>query len=242
MSTDRILTRDVRAQRRIIEIPMVHAWLSGTTLLAVMGGLTFGCIGMAAWNGHLRRLAVQESARVDSLAPVRASLERQAELAAIIGRVAPDADPRTSALVAREIHRNAQLYGFDPLVILAVVLTESGIDADATGRLQSGAASGAHGVMQVKRATARAMAAALGLSEPDQDDLADPAYNLSVGVAYLLQMVHRYQSLRLGIMAYNVGPGAVESGLRGEGSLPEGYYRKVLRTYWKLSQGRRERG
>lgn len=210
--------------------------MSGTTLLAILGGLTFGCIGMGVWNGHLRRLAGRETARIDSLAPIRSDLERQARLLGAIERVAPDASAATCALIAREIHRNAVLYGFDPLIILAVVVTESGIDPEALGRFQSGARSGAHGVMQVKPATARAMAEALGMDDPDAEDLSDPAYNLSVGVAYLLQMIHRYQNLRLGIMAYNVGPRALESGLRGEVSLPEGYYRKVLRTYRKLSR------
>lgn len=226
---------------RILELPLHQAWMSGTTLLAVVGGLSFACVGMGVWNGHLHRLAVREEARLDSLAPVRDDLLRQAGLMDAIERLAPDAEASTCAVVAREIHRNAQLYGFDPLLILAVVVTESGLDASALGRLQSGALSGAQGVMQVKPATARAMASALGLDAPDARDLADPAYNLSVGVAYLLQMVHRYQNLRLGIMAYNVGPGALESGLRGEGSLPEGYYRKVLRTYRKLSRMTRRR-
>lgn len=228
--------------RRVFELPLPQAWMSGTTLLAVLGGLTFGCVGMGLWNGHLRRLASQESARVDSLAPVRSDMERQVLLLEAIERIAPGVDASTSALIAREIHRNAVLYGFDPLIILAVVVTESGIDADALGRKQSGARSGAQGVMQIKPATARAMAEALGMDEPGADDLADPAYNLSVGVAYLLQMVHRYQNLRLGIMAYNVGPGALESGLRGEAALPEGYYRKVLRTYRKLSWMSRKSG
>lgn len=222
--------------RRILELRLPQAWMSGTTVLAVVGGLSFGCVGMGLWNGHLHRLAVREEARLDSLSPVRADLQRQSDLMGVVERLAPDADVAICAVVAREIHRNAVLYGFDPLLILAVVVTESGIDPEALGRFQSGSLSGAQGVMQVKPATARAMAMALGLDAPDADDLADPAYNLSVGVAYLLQMVHRYQNLRLGIMAYNVGPGAVESGLRGEGSLPEGYYRKVLRTYRKLSR------
>lgn len=220
--------------RRIFSVPLVQAWLSGTTILAVVGGLTFGCVGMGMWNGHLRRQAVREAARLDSLAPVREDLELQARLMGAIERVVPGARPTSCAVVAREIHRNAQLYGFDPLLILAVVVTESGMDFEAMGRFTSGNLSGARGIMQVKPATARAMAEALGLDEPSLQDLSDPSYNLSVGVAYLLQMVHRYQSLRLGIMAYNVGPGALESGLRGEIALPEGYYRKVLRTYRRL--------
>ena len=72
------------------------------------------------------------------------------------------------------------------------------------------------------------------MAPPSRKDLMDASYNLSVGVAFLLQMVHRYGDLRLGIMAYNVGQSGLESGLRGESSLPEGYYRKVLARYRRL--------
>jgi len=220
---------------RTLQVSLHQAWIWGTLVLSVLGGLTFASIGMGAWNGHLRTEAGELGAALDSLRPTREALDRQAMLLVAIERVVPGADDNTTALVAREIDRNAELYGFDPLIILAVVVTESGIDADALGRTQSGNLSGAHGVMQIKPATARAMAEAMGLDRPDDADLADPAYNLSVGVAYLLQMVHRFQDLRLGIMAYNVGPTALESGLRGQGALPEAYYRKVWLAYRKLS-------
>jgi soluble lytic murein transglycosylase-like protein len=93
----------------------------------------------------------------------------------------------------------------------------------------------------VQPATARQIAASLGIATPDRDDLLDPTFNLTVGVAYLLQMVHRYGNLRLGIMAYNVGAAGLEAGLRGESVLPEGYYRKVYSNYQALLRTLRQR-
>jgi hypothetical protein len=204
-------------------------FLADTVLLVVLGER----------GGSVRREQSRVRARLDSLETEAVHLRRAGEVMdrlseATKGEIAPG----EAALLAREIERNARLYDFDPLLILAVVLTESGADLDALGHGASGAASGAVGVMQVKPATAKAMAGALGLPSPTAYDLMDPAYNLSVGVAFLLQMIHRYGDLRLGIMAYNVGPTGLESGLRGETELPEGYYRKVLHRYILLRRPR----
>lgn len=222
---------------RTIQVSLRWTWIGGAALLGVLGGLSFASIAMGAWNAGLQREAGSLRTEIDSLVHDRQGLDRQALLLVAIERVVPDVDDATTALVAREIDRNATLYGFDPLVILAVVVTESGIQVSAQGRYVSGNASGAQGVMQIKPATARAMARALGMDEPDDSQLHDPSYNLAVGVAYLLQMVHRFQDLRLGIMAYNVGPTALMNILRDDRARPEAYYRKVWLTYRKLSQG-----
>jgi len=194
-------------------------------------------ITLGARNSWSRREQSRIQARLDSLGKVRETLARTCQVRDILVDVSHQGiSDREASLLAREIDRNARLYDFDPLLILAVVLTESGAQFRAVGRGASGAASGALGVMQVQPATARTMAMALGMTPPARDDMMDPSYNLSVGVAFLLQMVHRYGDLRLGIMAYNVGPTGLESGLRGESALPEGYYRKVLDNYRRLRQ------
>jgi soluble lytic murein transglycosylase-like protein len=204
-------------------------------VVAVLLSDTVLVIALGARNSWSRREQSRTLARLDSLANVRETLARTCQVRDILLEVTRSGiSSREATLLAREIDRNARLYDFDPLLILAVVLTESGAEFDAVGHGASGTASGALGVMQVQPATARTMAFALGKLPPTRSDLLDPSYNLSVGVAFLLQMIHRYGDLRLGIMAYNVGPGGLESGLRGESALPEGYYRKVLGNYRRL--------
>lgn len=194
-------------------------------------------ITLGARNSWSRREQSRIGAKLDSLGKVRETLARTCQVRDIIVDVSRQGiSGRDASLLAREIDRNARLYHFDPLLILAVVLTESGAEFGAVGHGPAGSASGALGVMQVQPATARTMAVALGMAPPARHDLMDPSFNLSVGVAFLLQMVHRYGDLRLGIMAYNVGPTGLESGLRGESALPEEYYRKVLGNYRKLRQ------
>ena len=204
-------------------------------VVAVLLSDTVLAISLGARNSWSRREQSRILARLDSLGKVRETLARTCQVRDILVDVSRQGiSGQEASLLAREIDRNARLYDFDPLLILAVVLTESGAQFDAVGHGASGSASGALGVMQVQPATARTMAVALGMTPPGRDDMIDPSYNLSVGVAFLLQMVHRYGDLRLGIMAYNVGPSGLESGLRGESALPEDYYRKVLDNYRRL--------
>jgi soluble lytic murein transglycosylase-like protein len=192
-------------------------------------------VALGARNSWSRREQARILVRLDSMERVRVDLQRTWQVREIIADATRGTIPDQKAcLLAREMDRNARLYDFDPLLILAVVLTESGANFGAVGHGSDGAVSGALGVMQVQPATAKAMASAMGMAPPSRADLLDPSYNLSVGVAFLLQMIHRYGDLRLGIMAYNVGPSGLESGLRGESALPEGYYRKVLARYRRL--------
>ena len=210
----------------VLGLALVGVVLLSDTILA---------IALGARNSWSRREQSRILAKLDSLGKVRETLARTCQVRDILVDVSRQGiSDREASLLAREIDRNARMYDFDPLMILAVVLTESGAEFDAVGHGASGTASGALGVMQVQPATARTMAAALGMRPPEGGGLLDPSYNLSVGVAFLLQMVHRYGDLRLGIMAYNVGPTGLESGLRGESALPEGYYRKVLGNYRRL--------
>lgn len=232
----------IRLRSKIWSLSMRQSSIGFAVLAIFLLGDSALAISLGSRSSEIRREIARTATRIDSLRVIRDGLERRllvrdAFVDASGGRI-----PLGEAtLLANEIERNARLYRFDPLLILAVVLTESRGDFQAAGRFRSGAASGAVGVMQVKPSTARATAKQMGLDVPETGDLLDPAFNLSVGVAYLLQMIHKYGDLRLGIMAYNVGETVLESGLRGEVQLPEAYYRKVFGTYRKLLERVRKR-
>jgi len=98
-------------------------------------------------------------------------------------------------LVIEEANRR----GIDPDLALALVAVESGGRQDAVSPV------GARGVMQLMPGTAKE----LGV---DPDDMAQ---NIRGGMTYLEQMYNRYGGdMRLALMAYNWGPGNVDSYLR----------------------------
>jgi soluble lytic murein transglycosylase-like protein len=95
------------------------------------------------------------------------------------------------------IREHARLNGVRPDLVRAVVQVESGFNPSARSP------KGAVGLMQLMPATMREF----GVSNPY-----DPNDNVRAGVAYLRQLLDRYDNdEQLALAAYNAGPGAVDS-------------------------------
>lgn len=71
--------------------------------------------------------------------------------------------------------------------------------------------AGAIGVMQVMPDTAPEAAELAGLPWDEEAYYQDPAYNKLLGIAYMKEMLRRYDGdVKLALAAYNAGPGAVD--------------------------------
>jgi membrane-bound lytic murein transglycosylase MltF len=124
--------------------------------------------------------------------------------------------------VASLVHKNAQIYGRDPNLVLAIIAEESGFDAKATSVV------GAVGLMQVMPHWKRV----LGIT----GDLTDPETNIRAGLQILGFYLEMYQDLDMALTAYNRGPGPVDAALRKGVTPNNGYAPKVLATYERLKQ------
>jgi len=151
----------------------------------------------------------------------------------VVGRalvsLAPRLSPAERRTVERAITRYCAEHGHDPLLLLAVINTESGF--------QPGAVSpkGAVGLMQVRPFVARALAAELNLNpETVASRLADPELNVMLGSYYLAQMKRRFRDLPLALEAYNLGPTRLRE-ILNLGERPSmGYSRRVMRWHGAL--------
>jgi soluble lytic murein transglycosylase-like protein len=103
-----------------------------------------------------------------------------------------------------------------PGLLGAIIAVESGGNARATS------ASGALGLMQLKRATA----ARYGVT-----NLYDPTANITAGARYLRDLLARFRgNITLALAAYKAGPAAVTAA-RGVPRGSNGYVERVLGVY-----------
>ncbi len=111
--------------------------------------------------------------------------------------------------------------GVDPELGFRLVRVESRFEPKARST------SNALGLVQIKFGTARL----LDRSLRSEAELFEPRTNLRLGFRFLRHMIHRYGGdVRLGLLAYNQGPIAVD-GMLKRGTNPEnGYSHKVLGT------------
>ncbi len=82
----------------------------------------------------------------------------------------------------------------DPLLVRAVIKVESNFNPKAVSR------KGARGLMQIMPDTAR---------EFRLDDPFSPKQNIAAGTKYLKQQLDSFGDIKLGLAAYNAGPGRV---------------------------------
>ena len=137
-------------------------------------------------------------------------------------------DETSSLLIPEWILAESKKYGYDPLFLTALIITESSFYNWAKSN------RGAHGLMQLKLATAVALASETRLKWKGTPTLYDPRKNIALGAYYLNKMMTRFGDLTLALEAYNQGPSRLSRFLR-KGYLPhQRYSRKVFKNYRKI--------
>jgi soluble lytic murein transglycosylase-like protein len=136
-------------------------------------------------------------------------------------------DENSSVRIPEWILAESKKYGYDPLFLTALIITESSFYNWAKSN------RGAHGLMQLKMATAVALASETQMKWKGTHTLYSPKENIALGAYYLNKMVNRFGDLTLALEAYNQGPSRLSRFLR-KGYLPQRYSNKVLKNYRKI--------
>lgn len=125
----------------------------------------------------------------------------------------------------------ATTHGVDYELLQALIVTESGFDAQALSP------KGAVGLMQVMPATAQRFGVRDDAKRTIAQKLADPSVNVPTGTRYLRYLLDLFPGrLDLALAAYNAGEGAVQ---RAGNQIPayketQNYVRRVLDLYDQL--------
>ncbi|MFQ5715754.1 MAG: lytic transglycosylase domain-containing protein [Nitrospinales bacterium] len=131
-------------------------------------------------------------------------------------------------LVAGWIMEESQKYGYDPLFLTALIVTESSFYNWAKSR------RGALGLMQIRPRTGYAMASETHVPWKGKKTLYDPGVNIALGAYYLNKLAQHFDGdISLALEAYNHGPTKLKRYLR-RGVRPVDYSRKVFENYDKI--------
>ena len=145
----------------------------------------------------------------------------------VISKYYTGLDEKNDVRIPEWILLESKKYGYDPLFLTALIITESSFYNWAKSN------RGARGLMQLKPATAIALASETRLKWKGTRTLFDPEKNIALGAYYLNKMVARFGDLTLALEAYNHGPSRLSEYLR-KGYQPKRYSRKVLKNYRKI--------
>jgi soluble lytic murein transglycosylase-like protein len=128
------------------------------------------------------------------------------------------------------IYSESKKYGYDPLLILALILAESSFRKGQVSDM------GAQGLMQVKPSVGYDLAKRRGLNWKGELSLFEPAFNVQLGTLYLFELILKFKDVKKALVAYNVGEDALKLRLRSGQKLPVYFLSKVLKTYKELKE------
>ncbi|RLA83977.1 MAG: hypothetical protein DRG31_05525 [Deltaproteobacteria bacterium] len=148
-------------------------------------------------------------------------------LDSLVPRMKEEYKRRLSELVVLE----SQRYGYDPELVLAMILVESSFRQRAVSPKK------AVGLMQLRPHVAKAIAEELGIPLEEVEELFDPEVNINLGLFYLSKLHAEFKDLELALIAYNYGPTYLRKRLRRGLPLPRRYATRVLRYYQEFAGG-----
>ncbi len=109
---------------------------------------------------------------------------------------------------AEAIAKYSKMYNVDPIMVSAVIKTESNFDVDAKSK------KNAYGLMQITPDTARWIADKMNMDNFSLDMLTDSDTNIKMGCWYLSNLNKEFNNNDLALAAYNAGRGNVQKWLK----------------------------
>jgi soluble lytic murein transglycosylase len=155
---------------------------------------------------------------------------RALEVARVLEALNPGLDNSNQRRLGMLLTDLSAHYGYDPALIVAVIMTESSFDPSSRSH------RGAVGLMQLLPNTAESLAEETHRPWVGEHALLDPTLNISLGVRYLAKLQKRFGSLDLALAAYNYGPSRVYDMLQRGVPVPMDYTKRVLDHYQNVQK------
>lgn len=157
-------------------------------------------------------------------APIKKRVEQKAKIGQMLMKFKATLG-QEPAVIAELIMDQGDRYDIDPLLILAMIKTESDFRRKVVSR------KGAVGLMQVRPFIASSLAKEANITYVNARSLKDGALNIKLGTHYIAKLIKRFGSLNLALEAYNRGPTRLVRQLNKKQKIRPIYADRVLRNY-----------
>lgn len=132
--------------------------------------------------------------------------------------------------LANVIYEESDKYKYDPMFVLAIILTESSFRKGQKSYV------GARGLMQVIPFVGKDLADRSGVDWIDASTLFDPEINIKLGTLHLFEQILEFGDINKALVAYNMGETRLRGMLKRNTPLPKKYLNKVLENYKMLKE------
>jgi len=128
------------------------------------------------------------------------------------------------------IYSESKKYGYDPMFIMAVIMTESSF---RKGQVSS---AGAVGLMQVIPYVGADVAPRAGVDWSGSSTLVEPESNIKLGARLLFEQILKFGDVKKALVSYNMGETALRDLMRQNKPLPKRYLKAVEENYRLLKE------
>lgn len=157
-------------------------------------------------------------------------LEEKLKILEIIEDFQVGMRPSERGELVNVIYEQSEKYGYDPLLLLALINVESSFKKEAVSHM------GAVGLMQMKPSVGSDVANRRGIEWANRSNLYEPDYNVQLGSLYLFELILKFGDVKDAITAYNIGETRLRRMKRADEEPPKVYLKKVLKKYKELKE------
>jgi soluble lytic murein transglycosylase len=128
------------------------------------------------------------------------------------------------------IHGESKKYGYDPLLLISIILTESSFRREQVSYL------GAEGLMQLKPSVGFELAQRRNLQWLGEKSLFVSTLNIRLGALHLFELILKYKDVKQALIAYNLGEETLRLCIKEGRVVPDGFVYRVIHRYKELKE------
>ena len=174
----------------------------------------------------IKKVSVQKQKPLNQGIPIVEN-KIHAKIKSVITDYKTGLNDNEKAQISKFILKQSKKYGYDPLFLTALIITESSFNHRAKSKV------GALGLMQIRLRTGKALATEANMKWRGKHTLYHPENNIALGSYYLSKLIKRFGNMKTALEAYNHGPTRTARHLR-RGKRTKKYSGKVFAIYAQI--------